>query len=315
MTDSAAKAWDRELTTLRGVVGAEYNPEGIEQDQRRFDIEQIAKGVLLIATLPPEAFGLALKHLRLDIQRRNADQLPHLIRSNPEAPILTLVLDELEQAAEKHGEQMHLPVCYEPGRAMAWKAMGRQLEELARRHLAEAPDWLAIVMEEVGEMLQAERMDHLRTEAIQVAAMATRFARRIQARLDEDVARTARQDASDAPPAPPPETNEHGRAVRVTAFRPGSDRPLAEWETREDGTHQVWPPRPDTVSIPDQPSDHLWRVWDSSRGGASFTRDDPPPFDEGDTHYTLDVGGQTFELTREEMTSLHLVLEREIRRP
>lgn len=60
-----AERWNAELSTMEAIVGARLGP-----DAERRDVRQIATGVLLIATLPPHLFGVAIDMLEHDKQRR-----------------------------------------------------------------------------------------------------------------------------------------------------------------------------------------------------------------------------------------------------
>jgi hypothetical protein len=55
------------------------------------------------------------------------------------------------------------------------------LESAARYSLDRAPCWTSILAEEVGESMQAETIEELRAELVQVAAVAVCFVDRIDA--------------------------------------------------------------------------------------------------------------------------------------
>lgn len=64
------QAWNRELDVLRTVIGSALGPGDDDPAQHARDIEQTALGVLLVSTLPPPAFDAALRHLRMECERR-----------------------------------------------------------------------------------------------------------------------------------------------------------------------------------------------------------------------------------------------------
>lgn len=70
------QAWDREVATLTQVMvgevqgargrGVKRKDKAVQQDAR-----QAALAVLLLGTLPPDAYAIALRHMRHDYERRH----------------------------------------------------------------------------------------------------------------------------------------------------------------------------------------------------------------------------------------------------
>jgi len=218
--------WDEELSVLRGIVSAAYDREReLPPDERRRDIEQITKGVLLLTTLPEAAFRVGLKHLRMDIQRKNLEKLPWLSAPLPEGRAHAAVCRELDRSLKKHGDQMGQPILLTGEPTTTWRQFGQQIEKAARYQLSSLPSWYAILMEEVGELLQADDLESARAEAVQVAAMAIRLIQRIDLELFEETVEELLPHATQAGAE---------KSVRVTAF---ADKPIASWETTEGGEH------------------------------------------------------------------------------
>lgn len=92
--------------------------------------------------------------------------------------ILSEVVDEVYESTLKFGAQHDLPInCHVIHDAEAgWVEIGGSLERVARRRLAEAPDWMAIFAEEAGEVLAETDPDALAVELRQVASVATKMA-------------------------------------------------------------------------------------------------------------------------------------------
>lgn len=74
-----------------------------------------------------------------------------------------------ERARQKWGQQNHPDA---PAWVGVWAPLVERLERAAREELEIAPSWGPILLEEVGEALQAADLKTLRAELVQVAAVA-----------------------------------------------------------------------------------------------------------------------------------------------
>ena len=84
------------------------------------------------------------------------------------------VATELERAIALHGAQDDVPWMRH---ADGWLLVGNALELVSRHQQRYGVDWASILLEEVGELLQASTPEERRVEALQVAAMAMQIAR------------------------------------------------------------------------------------------------------------------------------------------
>ena len=81
---------------------------------------------------------------------------------------------EIGRAIMLHGPQDDVPWMRH---ADGWLLVGNALELVSRQQQRYGVDWASILLEEVGELLQASTPEGRRAEAIQVAAMAMQIAR------------------------------------------------------------------------------------------------------------------------------------------
>lgn len=66
------RAWNQEVATLEGLIALELRSLAVSkpEEEIRRDAKQAALGVLMLATLPDYAWPVALKHHRMDVERR-----------------------------------------------------------------------------------------------------------------------------------------------------------------------------------------------------------------------------------------------------